>query len=278
MLENNIFSNSFLNSSSNPFGDLAESSFFESFYSRRKLVPLASFPRSINGWIRHLIASFLLASEFKIKMQDIGKNTPCTVEGNAPAITVPARGVYPVDLLVPDIYFIQSGKYEKLSKGNNASLCMNLAEKQAYRLIKTHHIAHSFKAFPFCAALIREPVTCITSASFLLHKEDLDALPPGQMDNIAGQMHNYYLTFMRRCAELSAEMPMIFINVDDPSFGILRLLTKMGIATIADINLMLEIINIYPPQSGFPKKTKFQSAVEKAVVPETNDLYKLLSF
>jgi hypothetical protein len=270
-----IFERQFLNPGENPFARLADSHI--THRPLCKVVPIISYPRSRNGWIRHLIAAYLIASRLELDQGRLATMHALTLEGNAPAIHVDGIGVFPVDIIVPDVYFFLNGTMDRLLSLPGASLCLEIVNDLPIALIKTHHACHDMTAFPLVTALVRPPSPCVASATFLLDASRVTNASVEQMNSVADEMHKFYLEYMNSYERIAQNMPLIAINSDNPLIGIIRILQQLGNFTSQELGLMLELIGLFPSRSTFPAKTLYEKIVIERCPQRSLDIFHKLT-
>lgn len=253
-----IIREQFMNPNSNPFLQAFELGCINNY---DEVVPILSFPRSRNGWIRHLLAAYLISKHIGLSCSEIHKLDRVTIYPGVQGISVDGKTIYPVDLIIPDVYYLLDGRYKQLMELETAAQCIDICGTLTHKLIKSHHIAHEMHQFKVVVGLVRPPLESITSAGFLLF-QGLNALNSSEQKRYAKIMTCHYNEYFKRYNDIANERPMIFIDTSNPCIGIARLLSYLGYFDSEDIIRVFAIYDRFPAETGFPKKTEFEQYVE----------------
>lgn len=261
----NPISDQFFNPSQNPFSTSGRNGTV--FSDIKRIVPLVSYPRSRNGWIRCLIAAYLIARKEAISPKEVERLAMKRIKEGAAGISVDDQHVYPIDLLVPDIYFFNNGSYSDLAKSSSSSRCSDILSSLEQLPVKSHHAAHSFAAFQSLAFLVRKPDEAIVSAGLLLCN-NINSLSTQQLRDYADSLSLGYQKFMELILATLGSKPIVVIDTGNPYTGLLRLFCLMGIQDV-DLGLFKAIFSRFPVKSGYSKHSPLADPVN-ALVRERN--------
>jgi hypothetical protein len=268
-----IISSIFLNPDSNPFSE--SNRIGTAFQECNRIIPIISYPRSRNGWIRCLIAAYLIAKHEAVEPSNIDVLALKKVEDSAAGIAVSDHPPYPIDLIIPDVYFFASGSYAKFEQLNAAIRCQSILAQLKYLPVKTHHAAHPLDAFNAVSVLVRNPEEAVTSAGLLLCPE-LSKLSESDLNDYAESLVNSYERFMVIVRDLLGLKPTVIIDTANPYPGLIRLFSVMGIDNV-DIALLKAICLKFPSKSGYNKDSPLNQKVKDLCQKRClNDYYHLL--
>ena len=271
--DENPIRNQFLNPLDNPF--LAERRSNTAFEATSRIIPLISYPRSRNGWIRCLIAAYLISKLEKITANDMNRLSITQLREGAAGISVDNQNVYPIDLLVPNIYFFNNGSYAELEKIGSTSNCSAILSGLQMLPVKSHHAAHDFAAFSHLAFLVRKPEEAITSAGLLLG-EDLNTQSAKDLLEYADSLSLAYQQFMEIIIAQLGSKPIIIIDTKNPYTGLLILFRLMGTDNV-DLGLFSAVCSRFPVKSGYNKNSPLTEPVHTFISERNlNQYYEML--
>ncbi|NEP41226.1 MAG: hypothetical protein F6K35_19155 [Okeania sp. SIO2H7] len=226
---------------------------------------LSSFPRSGNGWLRLVLAACLLGltKEVDISSTNLIRKT---TENDVKFVCLNyGSNNYDLEDIFPDIYHMKPETHYELMSANVKSLHI------ATKLIKTHHIVDCKERKTIF--LFREPLSCLTSASLLLNKEEINANPERVNETIV-YLLKFYNRMLSHYLEQHSNYPgnCIFIHhqsiTNKPIPDIIRIFDFLEIKT--DRNVIEQVVKQFPFKSGYDKAVKeFISEGTKYYIKET---------
>lgn len=226
---------------------------------------LCSFPRSGNGWLRLVLAASLLGLTKKVDISSIELIRKINEKGVQFVCLSSGSHNYDLEDIFPDIYPMQPETHYELMSADVKSLHIPT------KLIKTHHIVDCREHKTIF--LFREPLSCLTSASLLLNKEEINTNPE-RINETMVYLLNFYNRMLSHYLEQHSKYPgnCIFIHhqsiTTEPIPDIIRIFNSLGIK--ADRDIIEQAVKQFPFKSGYDKAVKeFISESTKSDIKET---------
>lgn len=218
---------------------------------------LLSFPRSGNGWIRVILATFFAIHDDEYFSCEELQNLVTYPLVNASGLKTSVLGCegrlgVPIDSYVPDIY-----QYKKTLAELNSERNQTVRKVSPKKIFKTHHLDGGMVTLNSYGIILREPKTCVLSAALLL-ESDLLHRPINKINSAVEYYLNSYIKYLKNYIELHRKGKAYFIFQDNPEKDIAIWLSqtiykeKSSPESLED--LLKEIIKHFPLKSGFNKE------------------------
>lgn len=218
---------------------------------------LLSFPRSGNGWVRVILATYFSIYEdsyFKEDQLQKLETFPLQNEQGLKTAVLSVKNEIsiPIDLYVPDIY-----QYKKTLSASQETKDLNILSVKPKNIFKSHHLGGDDDLIKSYGIILREPGTCALSASLLL-ESNLLSKDIGEINNSVQYYLDSYIKYLKGYIELYQSKKASFIFHDLPSEGIANWLYSSFYDSNGDRDLiearLKSIISHFPLKSGFNKE------------------------